>query len=147
MPLDKALGIPEDGGALGGCDLATAQSISKVVEIQYVIAISTGRYEKVGVEVMDDKSSLSAFDVDQVDVPPALHRAFEHNRPGQLDALVKQQIAAIDGRPSSHLILGQDPYVVRDNLSDPATGTPLPRAMKDPNVLDGRRCGHLATLS
>jgi hypothetical protein len=66
---------------------------------------------------------------------------------GQLDALIKQQIAAIDGRPSNHLILGQDPYVVRDDLSDPAARAPLPRAMKDPNVLQGRRCGHFATLS
>jgi hypothetical protein len=96
---------------------------------------------------MDDKSGFGEFDLDQVDVPPTFYWALEYNGPGQLDALVEQQVAAIDGRPSEHLILGQDPYVVGDNLSDLAAGAPLTRAVDDPDVLDRWRCGHHVTLS
>jgi hypothetical protein len=82
------LGSAEHGGALGGCDLSSAEGITKLVEVQDVVAISTGRYQEVNVEIMDDKSSLGEFDLDQVDVPPTFYWALEHDRPGQLDALV-----------------------------------------------------------
>jgi len=90
-----------------------------------VVAISARRYQEVYVEVMDDKSSLGEFDLDKVDVPPAFYWALEHNGPRQLNALVQQQVAAIDGWTSKHLIFGQDPYVVGDNLADSSAGTPL----------------------
>ncbi|MFI7707209.1 hypothetical protein [Nonomuraea sp. NPDC049480] len=147
VPVDEALRSAEDRGALSGCDLALAKGISKLVEVQDVVTISTGWHQEVNVEVMDDKSGLGQFDLDQVDVPPALYRPLEHNGPGQLDALVEQQEAAIDGRPSGHFILGQEMCVVGDNVSDPAAGAPLTRSVKDPDTLDERRCGHLATLS
>lgn len=146
VPVDEALRAVEDGGALGGCDVTLAEGIAKLVEVQDVVAISTGRYQEVKVEVMDDKSSLGGFDLHQIDVPPTFYWAFEHNRPGQLDALVKQQIAAIDGWPSEHLILGQDPHVVGGNLTDPPARTPLTRTVEDLDVLDGWRCGHHVTV-
>ncbi len=147
VPLDEALRPAENGGALRGCDLALAESITKLVEVQDVVAISTGRYQEVNIEVMDDKSSLGEFDLDQVDVPPTFDWPFEHNGPGQLDALVKQQVAAIDGWPSRHLILRQDPYVVGDNVADPPAGTPLTRAVENPDRVHGWRRGHHVTLS
>jgi hypothetical protein len=112
-----------------------------------VVAISTGRYEEVNVEVMDDKSGFGGFDLDQVDVPPTFYRALEHNGPRQLDALVEQQVTAIDGRPSKDLIFGQDPHVVGDNVSDLAARAPLTRAVEDPDVLDRWSCAHHMTLS
>lgn len=139
MPIHKALGSAEEGGALGSCDLAVPEGISKLVEVQDVIAISAGRDKKVDVEVMNDESGLGILDFDQVDVPPALDRALESYGPGQLDPLVEQQVAAINGRPSPHLILGENPHVVGDNLSNPPTGAPLTRAVEDPNILDVRR--------
>lgn len=90
VPVDETLGSAENGGALGRCDLPTAEGIGKLVEVQDVVALSTGRYQQVNVEIMDDKSSLGTFDLDQVDVPPTLYRALEHDGPGQLDALVEQ---------------------------------------------------------
>jgi hypothetical protein len=147
VSVDEALRSAEDGGALGGCELSLAEGIGELVEIQDVVPISTGRHQEVNVEVMDDKSGFGEFDLDQVDVPPTFYRALKYNGPGQLDALVQQQVAAIDGRPSKHLILGQDPHVVGDNLSDLAAGTPLTRAVEDPDVLDQWRCGHHVTLS
>jgi hypothetical protein len=147
VSVDEALRSAEDGGALGGSELSLAEGIGELVEIQDVVAISTGRYQEVNVEVMDDKSGFGEFDLDQVDVPPTFYRALEYNGPGQLDALVEQQIAAIDGRPSKHLVLGQDPHVVGDNLSDLAAGAPLTRAVEDPDVLERWRCGHRVTLS
>lgn len=146
VPVDEALRGAEDGGALGGCDVTLAEGIAKLVEVKDVVAISTGRYQEVKVEVMDDKSSLGGFDLDQIDVPPTFYWAFEHNGPGQLDALVKQEAAAIDGRPSKHLVLGQDPHVVGGNLTDPPARTPLTRTVKDLDVLDGWRCGHHVTV-
>ena len=137
VPVDEALRVAENGGALGGCDLSLAEGITKLVEVQDVVAISTGRYEEVSVEVMDDKSRLGEFDLDQVDIPPTFYWALERNGPGQLDSLIKQQVAAIDGRPSKHLILGEDPHVVGDNRTDPSAGTPLASAVEDPDVLDG----------
>ena len=90
MPIDETLGSAQNGGALGCCDLSTAKGISEVVEVQDVVALSTGRYQQVNVEITHDKPSLGEFNLDQVDVPPTLYRAVEHNGPGQLDALVKQ---------------------------------------------------------
>ena len=147
VSVDEPLRSAENGGALGGCELSLAEGIGEVVEIQNVVAISTGRYQEVNVEVMDHKSGFGGLDLDQVDVPPTFYRALEYNGPGQLDALVEQQVAAIDCRPSKHLILGQDPHVVGDNLSDLAAGAPLTRAVEDPDVPDRWRCGHHMTLS
>ncbi|WP_250907598.1 hypothetical protein [Nonomuraea sp. NEAU-A123] len=147
VSVDELLRSAQDRGALSGCDLALAEGITKFVEVQDVVTISTGWHQEVDVEVMDDKSSLGQFDLDQVDVPPTLYRALEHNRPGQLDALVEQEEAAIDGRPSGHLIRGQEPSVVGDNLCDPAAGAPLTRSVQDPDTLDERRCCHLVNLS
>ncbi|MEV4063022.1 hypothetical protein [Nonomuraea dietziae] len=90
VSVDEALRSAEDRGALSGCDLALVEGISQLVEVQDVVAISTGWHQEVNVEVMDDKSSLGQFNLDQVDVPPTLYRALEHNGPGQLDALVEQ---------------------------------------------------------
>lgn len=87
--VDEALRVTEDGGALGGRDLALAEGIAKLVEVQDVVAISTGRYQEVDVEVVDDKSSLGDVDLDQVDVPPTFYWTLKRNGPGQLDALVK----------------------------------------------------------
>ena len=94
MAVDEALRGAEDGWALSGCDLSPAEGISQLVEIQDVVAISAGRYQEVHVEVMDDKSSVGEFDLDQVDVPLTFYRALEHDGPGQLDALIKCLIAA-----------------------------------------------------
>jgi hypothetical protein len=147
VPVDEALRSAQDCGALAGRDLSLAESVTEFVEVEQVVAISTGWYQEVDVEVTDDESSFGEFDLDQIDVPPTFYWTLEHDGPGQLDALVKQQIAAIDGRPSSHLILGQDPYVVRDDLADPPAGTPLTRAMENLDILDEWRCAHHSTLS
>ena len=137
VPVDEALRSAQDSGALAGCDLPLAEGITKFVEVQQVVASSTGRYQEVDVEILDDEAGLGEFDLDQVDVPPTFYGALEHNGPGQLDTLIKQQVTAIDGRPSNHLVLRQDPHVARDNLTDPPAGTPLTRAMENLNILDG----------
>jgi hypothetical protein len=143
VPVDEALGSAEHGGALGGSDLSLADGITKLVEVQDVVAISTGRDQEVNVEVMYDESRLGELDLDQIDVPPTFNWTIEHNGP----ALIKQQVAAIDSRPPEHLIRGQDPHVVRDNLTDPPPRTPLTRPMENLHLLDGRRCSHHVTLS
>ena len=89
VPVDEALRVAEDGGALGGRGSALAEGIAKLVEVQDVVAISTGRYQEVDVEVVDDKSSLGDVDLDEVDVPPTFYWTLKRDGPGQLDALVK----------------------------------------------------------
>lgn len=49
------------------------------------------------------------LDLDHVDIPPALDRAFEHNGPGQLDALIKQEWA--------HLLRLHAAITLRSNYS------------------------------
>lgn len=147
VPLDEKLRVAEDSGALGGCDVTLAEGIAKLVEVQDVIAISTWRYQEVNVKVMDDQSSFGDLDLDQIHVPPTFYWSLEGNGPGQLDALVQQQVAAIDGWPSRYLILGQDPHVVGGDIIDPPAGTPLTRAVQDPDVFDGWRRSHHGTVS
>ncbi|GAA1112994.1 hypothetical protein GCM10009630_07700 [Kribbella jejuensis] len=78
---------------------------------------------------MHDQPGVAVLDLDEVDVPPALHRALEDSGLCQLDPFAEQQVTPVDRGPTGNLVLRQNPHVIGDDITEPPSPAPLAGSM------------------